>query len=228
MISVGCALDAHIWPTQHVDYPNLIRIVLGDQVEDKYRLMWCDNAGHVPPQWDVAMAAMSGDPEPRRVLTRRVSYAPLVRQLLRDLVEWVEDGKAPPPGTAYRLDENNALVLPKSAQERGGYQPVVRLSANGGPRAEVKVREVVELTGEAEVASVGGPIVSAEWDLDGTGNFAHAAAVDGESKTLRTTLRHSYAEPGTCFVTLRVASHPKGRDGSEPIPNIARARVVVT
>jgi hypothetical protein len=51
---------------------------------------------------------------------------------------------------------NGRLVLPATAAERGGIQPVVTATANGAARADIKVGEDVELVVTAETA-VDGP-----------------------------------------------------------------------
>ena len=64
------------------------------------------------------------------------------------------------------------IEVPPTAAERGGVQPVVTLTVNGGDRADVAVGEPVELVGDVEVPPAAGVVVSAEWDYDGSGTYA--------------------------------------------------------
>ena len=72
-------------------------------------------------------------------------------------------------------------------------------------------------------------MVTVEWDVDGAGDFPVREDVTaGEQAVVEH--RHSFAEPGTYFPTVRVAAH---RDGDRTTPyariqNLARVRVVVT
>ena len=52
--------------------------------------------------------------------------------------------------------------------ERGGIQPVVTATANGGARAAAKVGVETELPPGA------GTVVAIDWDFDGMGKFPHA------------------------------------------------------
>ncbi|MET0489916.1 MAG: hypothetical protein ABW143_06765, partial [Acidimicrobiales bacterium] len=74
-----------------------------------------------------------------------------------------------------------------------------------------------------------GAMVTVEWDVDGAAEFpVREAVVAGERAVVEH--RHSFAEPGTYFPTVRVAAHRDG-DGTTPyarIQNLARVRVVVT
>ena len=78
-----------------------------------------------------------------------------------------------------------------------------------------------------------GKLVSAEWDFDGTGNFANKvkakALKPNKSGTVTLSATHGFNKPGTYFVTIRVASQ---RNGDPKIPfariqNLDRVRVVV-
>ena len=102
--------------------------------------------------------------------TRIVNYHGVLEQALRDLAAWVEHGIAPPPSTAYVLDDGQ-IHLPATAVARRGIQPVVNLTANGGDRAEVAVGEPVRFSALVEVPPGTGTIVAAEWDFEGRGDF---------------------------------------------------------
>ena len=107
---------------------------------------------------------------------------------------------------------------------------MVRATVNGGPKAEVKTGESVELNVEAEVPPNAGTIVSVEWDLDGWGSFPFRHDVDGSATSVNLSTTHSYDRPGTYFATARVLSHREGKVDAEfrLIPNLASVRIVVS
>src|SRR5690606_11659141 len=112
------------------------------------------------------------DPDdPRPVATTRViSYQGVLQQALRHLVDWVERGIAPPKSTNYSV-EDSQIVVPPSASERCGLQPVCTLTANGSDRVEVKVGETVRFEAVAQVPPGAGRILSAHWDFEGAGDY---------------------------------------------------------
>jgi PKD domain-containing protein len=120
--------------------------------------------------------------------------------------------------------------LPATAAERGGIQPVVSVTANGGALATVAVGEPVTLSVHAEAPAAGGTIVSVQWDFDSKGTYPYSdPSVDGSATSVTLTTTHTYSEPGTYFATALVASHVDG-DVSTPhrrLQNLASARVVV-
>jgi hypothetical protein len=73
------------------------------------------------------------------------------KQALLDVAAWVERGVKSPPSTPYEIDRDGQLRMPSQAAERGSVQPIVRLTANGGERVEVRVGALVEFQGHAEV-----------------------------------------------------------------------------
>lgn len=144
------------------------------------------------------------------------------------MAAWVEDGVTPPATTAYAVAEGQVHV-PASAHDRGGLQPVARLTADGGERAEVRAgQEVLLLQAEITCPPGGGGVVAARWDLDGTGAFATAEQV-GSTARVMLEQRVTFYEPGTRFVTVRACAH-RDADPTTPyarLDTLARARVVV-
>ena len=65
--------------------------------------------------------------------TQVASYGGALQQALRDLAAWVETGTRPSE-TRYRVVDTQVIV-PGTAAERGGVQPVVELMANWPPCA---------------------------------------------------------------------------------------------
>ena len=75
-----------------------------------------------------------------------------------------------------------------------------------------------------------GTVVSAEWDFDGSGEFAVSSSVlDGSCSLLNITAAHTFTEPGTYFPALlvRTQRHSDLRKPHARIQNLGRVRVVV-
>jgi hypothetical protein len=180
--------------------------------------------------------------------THTVSYLGVLQQALLDLSDWCEKGIAPAATTNYKIVDGQ-VVIPPTANERKGIQPVVTVKANGSKRAEVKVGEPVTFTVLVEVPKGMGKVVTAVWNFEGlpddfeknyfhAWNFATSNAFPvkaaftptdkmGSTVTVKTT--YTFTKPGTYFPTLRVASQRQG-DAKTPytrIQNLDRVRVVV-
>ncbi len=222
MIAVCSLMDELCCPWQGDWYRSLVKQALGDDLDDRYRLWFVDHAMHTAP--------MVGPDDPRPVRTTRVvPYSGVLQQGLRDLSAWVERGVAPPASTEYEVVDGQVLV-PPTAGARKGIQPVATVAVNGGLRAELSVGEEATFTADLEVPAGTGTIVAAEWDFDGSGEFAHALpGVNGSAPRLGLTTTHAFTEPGTYFPALRVTSQRKGLTDSPHarIPNLGRVRVVV-
>ena len=225
MIVVETLLDEAAYPIQALYYRRLVEAQLGDRLDDRYRLWFIDNAMHTTP--------MVGPDDPRPVrTTRTISYHGALQQALRDLVDWVEHDVAPPPSTTYSVADGQVSV-PEGAADRGGIQPVVRLTVGGSDVIEVAVGETVEFHGVAETPPKAGTIVRAEWDFEGAGDFPLSETVptgaDGPLSRVKLTASHTFTEPGTYFPVLRVTG--QRQSDSETlfgrVYNIARVRVIV-
>jgi hypothetical protein len=213
--------DSSLWPSQGVIYEGAVRQTQGEEAAaEKFRLQWSQNAEHIGP-------AMLPNASKRATTTWLIDYMPIIEQGLVDLITWVEDGKAP-PSTTYEYRDGQ-IVLPETASERGGVQPVVSVNANGGLRAEVQVGEAVNLEVLAEVPAGTGSIVSAEWDFDGSGAFPFRHELDGSDTAIKLATTHTYDKPGTYFATARVCSNREGDVKAEfrRLPNLASARIIV-
>ncbi|MDO8363360.1 MAG: tannase/feruloyl esterase family alpha/beta hydrolase [Actinomycetota bacterium] len=214
--------DASLWPPQGVIYESAVRAAQGDDgAAARFRLRWTHNAEHIPPM----MIPSSGS---RATNTWLIDYGPVIEQTMVDLIDWVENG-VEPAATNYEYVDGR-VVLPETAADRGGIQPVVRLVANGGAKAEVGVGETVTLTVDAEMPPGAGSIISLEWDFDGKGSYPlKESGIDGSAAAVSRTITRSFDTPGTYFVTALAHGH---RDGdvaatSRRLPNLAQARVVV-
>ncbi|MGZ4726215.1 MAG: hypothetical protein ACXWB2_00705 [Acidimicrobiales bacterium] len=214
MIVVESLLDREAFPWQADWYRSKVQEHLGSATDDRFRLWFVDNALH-------------GDDEVQESPTHTISYVGVLHQALRDVSAWVEKGVAPPASTSYEVVDGQ-VVVPDGASERGGIQPVVRLTVDGGDRAEIAVGDEVTLQAAAQVPGGTGEIVSLEWDLDGAGRFPIREPVEGSERVV-VERRHSFAEPGTWFPTVRVAAQREGDATTRyaRIQNVARVRVVV-
>lgn len=189
---------------------------LGPKLDDNFRLWMTDHANH-------------GDFTKQADPAHTVSYLGVLQQALRDLSAWVERGVEPPSNTVYEVIDGQVEV-PASAAARGGIQPVVSLTANGGERAEVNAGDAVELVAVVDLPRGTGKIVSAQWDIDDEGTFPINGQIEDAGEDRVTVgLSHVFDRPGTHFVTLRVAAQ-RGGDANTPfarIQNLGRARIVV-
>jgi hypothetical protein len=211
VLVLAALLDIDAYPWQADWYRSRVRDSLGADFADSFALWFIDNAHHENPMTPLAR-------------THAVSYGGALQQALRDLAHWVEEGVRPAE-TAYRVIDSQ-VVVPDSAAERGGVQPVVALRPVS---SEVRVGQPVTLTAAIEVPPGAGQVVAAEWDFDGSGEFASPASIGVPAELVELEMRHAFATPGTHFVALRVTAQREG-DAATPygrVQNIARARVEV-
>ncbi|MBC2667816.1 PKD domain-containing protein [Novosphingobium piscinae] len=215
MILMSSLWDREAMPWQADWYRQRIAQHFGATADQHVRLWYTDYAQH-------------GDEPGIEDRTRTVSYNGPLQQALRDLSAWVERGVAPPPSTQYRVEDGQVIVAPTAAQ-RQGIQPVVRLTVNGGQRAVVKAGQPVQFVGAITAAPGGGTITAAEWDFDGSGRFATTGRVGRGRKAVTVTASHTFAQPGTWFVTLRGAAQRPVAHGTPYalLQNLDRVRVVV-
>lgn len=214
--------DSSVWPAWGTLYHRAVLQAQGaDGAARNFRIRWTEFAEHGP--------AFMAPPEPNRAsATRLIDNRGIMEQSLADLVDWVENG-VEPAGTNYEV-RSGQVILPATAIDRGGIQPVAHVTANGGLRAEVGIGEVVTLTVEAEVPPGAGRIVEVAWDFDGSGTypFVHDGIDGSQSKLIASTTR-TYDRPGTYFVTARVNAHRHGDTTTDKdrIETIGQARVLV-
>lgn len=208
VLTLACLLDIDSFPWQADWYRGQVERAMGPDYRNDFALWFIDNAHHENPMTPLARC-------------HAVSYGGALQQGLRDLARWVEQG-VHPHETAYRIVDTQ-VVLPASAAERGGVQPVIALEAQARPGG------AFELTATIEAPPGAGHIVGAEWDLDGSGTFAEAESF---APAERIALRRSYAPagPGTHFAVLRATLQRDG-DAATPygrVQNLARVRIVVS
>ena len=98
---------------------------LGDEAEQRWALRYVEYGENLPPM-------LIGGSGTSSAYARFVDWRGQVEQGIEDVIEWVEHDVAPAT-TAFRYEQSR-LTLPDTAAERGGIQPVVRLTANGSSR----------------------------------------------------------------------------------------------
>lgn len=212
--------DTEALPWQGDWYRQQVQKQLGDKTDDNFRLWYTDHANH-------ADFPFPGDNK------YIVSYLGVLQQALLDLSNWVENGIEPPVTTNYKI-EDGQVIIPETADERGGIQPVVNITIEGKKRADISVGDSVTLSAIVEIPNGTGKLVKAAWDLDGSGDFKDIvnfadAKVKNDGSQVELKITHTFSESGTYFPVLRVASQ---RDGDREMPftrikNLDRVRVVV-
>lgn len=215
VIVVESLLDREAFPWQADWYRQRFDENLGKDGANHYRLWYVENALH-------------GASEYKEAPTRVIDYTAVLQQALRDVSAWVEKGIAPPATTHYAVS-NGQVIVPASADGRGGIQPVVTLSANGSQRAEVKAGQKVSFEALVKVPSGSGKVVAVQWDFDGTGTFSVSSRIGTPAKQAKLRRNFTFSKPGTYFVAVKAHSQRQG-DRNTPfarIPNLARVRVVV-
>ncbi len=215
MILVESLWDREAYPWSADWYRARVAKHFGAAADDHFRLWYTDHALH-------------GDSETQEDAVHTVSYVPILFQALRDLSRWVEKGVAPAATTNYRYDDGQ-IIVPATAAERKGIQPVVTLKANGAVRADIVAGQTVSFTGTIEVPPGTGTVIAAQWDFEGAGTFAESSPIKPGAKSATVTITHRFDKPGTYFPALRGISQ---RDGDTKTPfariqNLGRVRVVV-
>lgn len=126
------------------------------------------------------------------------------------------------------------VVVPATAAERKGIQPVVTLKVNGGVRAEVAAGKPVKFTAVIEVPPGTGKVVAAKWDFEGEGAFPIAQEIKGSSSNgsgtrVTLTASHAFPRPGTYFATILATSLREGDPHTSyaRVDNIGRVRLIV-
>lgn len=222
LIWVHHTKDSSLWPPQGVIYRDAVLRAQGEAgARQRFRMRWTENAEHGP-------SAMVPSQPNRAASTWLIDYMPVIEQSLADLMAWVERD-VEPAGTEFEWKDNTVILSPDAA-ERGGIQPVIAVTANGGSRAEVATDEPVDFELRAAVPPGAGTIIEADWDFDGTGTFPYRHdEVDGSATSVTLTTSHSFERPGDYYVTGRVHSHRDGDVNAAAcrIPNVAQVRVVV-
>ena len=215
MILVACLLDREAFPWQADWYRARVGEHLGARADDQLRLWYIDNALH-------------GDDDPQEFPARSVAYVGALEAALRQLAAWVEDGVEPSPTTTYDIVDGQ-VVVPPTAGQRRGVQPVATLTVNGQSSTTVRPGEPVTVRIEAH--AVGQGVIVELVDV-GTGPGSERL---GEQLTFDPAghvvveRERTFEDPGTHFVAVRVSAQVSGdaSDVHARVQNIVRARVTV-
>ena len=116
------------------------------------------------------------DPRPVRT-TRIVNYGGVLEQALRDLAAWVEKGAAPPASTKLPGDRRPGVRARRGvgAPGRPTDRRRDRRTAAHAPTSPWVRRSTSPQWSKRRRAP--GTVVSAEWDFDGSGEFAVTSSV---------------------------------------------------
>ncbi|MET0574134.1 MAG: hypothetical protein ABWZ79_22145, partial [Pedobacter agri] len=186
------------------------------QTDQNFRLWYTDRAVH-------------GDVTKQEDPDRLVSYLGTLQQALRDLSQWVENGIEPSPTTNYRIVDGQ-VVIPRTAAERKGLQPVPQLLVENQKDVVKNRGDRVKFSVTIDVPENTGKIVRVEWDFENKGTFKKGKfRMSKEKNVYRAESKHKFVDKGTYFTTVRVVSQRNG-DKKTPftlIQNLDRVRVVV-
>ncbi len=221
MLMLAVLLDIDAYPWQADWYRSQALASLGPGFEENFALYFIDNAHHENPKTPIQRA-------------HAVSFGGALQQALRDLALWVEQG-IKPSCTEYRV-ENTQVIVPERAAQRKGIQPVIRLSVGAvegveeGESASIAAGEPVRFSATVEAPPGMGKIVAAEWDFEGSGDFAQREKIDTPAETATFSASFTYSHAGTRFPALRVASQREGDVDTDygRVQNIALVRVIVS
>ncbi len=219
MIVVSSLWDQEAYPWQADWYRRRVTDHFGDDVDEHFRLWYSDHAVH----GDTTHKTKEGN-------TYVVSYLGMLHQALRDVAQWAETDKAPAASTHYTLDRGQ-VVVPSTADERAGINPVVTLHINGQKRADIRVGEEVIIEGSVAAPLGTGFVTGAEWHMGHeTSQFTAVENLPTKQTAVDVETRATFDKPGTYFLTLRGSVE---RTGDTSIPytqlyNLDRVRVVVS
>jgi hypothetical protein len=209
MIAIFGAVDPLVWPVTGARYDRGVQKQVSG-ASDHFRIHFVENSPHggsIPPS------------------SRYVSKMTVVYKALDDVMAWVETGKAPVEGTQYKLDALNQLVLPPAAALRKGYQPVVRIAANGR-RERLEVQAGSEVVFEVQAEDPDNELVKAEMDFEGDDHYDQRVDLHGRAASARFSFR--YDKPGAYRPAVRVTDSTVSPGSREKgIQNLAAIRIVV-
>ncbi len=220
VILVSNLQDVDAYPI-HGDWNarRIASVVGDDALADHMRIYYNENADHLEGGVTGAKAV------------RVVPHDPMVRQALRDLAAWVEDGVAPPASSVYTISSGQVSVPADTS--RAGIQPVISLSTSvaaqpTAPRlVKVNVGQSVTFTASAAAPAGTGSLTSIDWDVTGTGEWVSPSALSATSGSA--SLTHAFMQAGTYDITARVSLTRSGAaDPFTTITNLATVRVVVS
>jgi hypothetical protein len=230
MIMLASAIDTQAYSWGADWYKKKVEATSDAKLNQNYRLWMMDNADHLP--WGPRDQWGSSDAPAPKAADHIVAYQGECEQALLYLNDWVAHGAQPPAGTNYAIDADTQTVVIGDAAQRGGVQPLVSLSVNGGDKIDVNAGQSVTFAMKAQAPAGIGRIVKVEWDLQGAGTYAHDTPVKHPSSQEIMSESYTFTRPGIYFPAVRVsaARDGKGINAKSPyalVQNLARVRVVV-
>lgn len=186
----------------------------GEKLEDHVRLYYNDHCLH----GDAADELQ--DPQ------HQIPYTGILYQALLDLADWCEKGKEPAEDTVYRLKDGQILV-PDTAKERKGLQPVVQAFANGRKAVHVKAGEPVKFTAWMSAPEGAGSISKAAWDFEADNDWSHEEKLMPSKGGVMVETTHVFEKPGIYFPVVKIQSSRTGTEGDIFVQceNLDRVRV---
>lgn len=216
-ILVENGLDTEAFAWQGDWYRQRVIQQQGDD-SNNFRLWYSERTNH-------------GDTTQQKDPTYTVSYLGMLQRALHDVAMWVEKDIAPAATSGYTINEGQ-LVLSKNADTRHGIQALVKLSADGADRVSIQKGESVQLMATITPTAGSGPLVDVAWDFGDrtypvTSDTSKMVFENGEYTTSITS--PSFNEPGTYFVTVKIATQHEHYQNTPfaKVQNLARVRVVV-
>ncbi|HUD31025.1 MAG TPA: hypothetical protein VMQ93_19345, partial [Novosphingobium sp.] len=172
--------------------------------------------------------ALHGDEPTTEAANHVVTYVPVLQEALRDLALWVEKGVAPPASTRYTIADGQVLV-PATAAERHGIQPVVDLKVGGRDSITIRAGQTVRFEGTITVPGGAGYVTRADWDFSGKGAFTTPSQVPPRTREAKVAISHRFDQPGTVYVALKGSAQREGDAANtyRQVQNLGRVRVVV-
>ncbi len=172
--------------------------------------------------------------------TMMVNYKGALMQALLDMADWLQEGREPLSTTIYERIGSQIREEQDPAKRRG-MQAGVNVTVHGQKCVHVKAGEDFIVHVEAVLPENSGEITSVDYDFKDNwhyaieeldvfpvkGSFARTLA-DGVHGAV-SEITHHYDEPGTHFVSVRIASQRNGdeTDIFTQVKNLDRVRVIV-
>ena len=147
------------------------------------------------------------------------------------LSAWVEKGISPASTTKYGQKDGQA-VIPATAKQRKGIQPVVNAKVNGSKSATIKAGRAVNFKASIDVPKGAGKLIAAAWNMEGLPDpfektpdwdFENSDAFPVKAKwttagknaeIISVNTTYTFKKPGIYFLTIRVASERNGNAGT--------------
>ncbi len=191
------------FPWQADWYAKKVREVNGEKTDDLFRIWYNDNCPH-------GDASETGD------CLRFTSYLGMLHQALLDVSNWVEKGVKPAPSTCYDVKDQQ-ITLASGAENRGGTQPIVTLTANGVTCVRIHPGESVAFHAEVETTPFSGTLEALRWSFENEQTLQEGTA----------DMVHCYNKPGVYYPTVEVTTNRHPSDVYTRLRNLGRIRVVV-